>query len=128
MTDTDVGTVGTTGTTPDAVHFGDAGGRQDLDDWGPLAEATGDPMATTGLTLWAGEGADESGIWTCTPGPSRWELETNEFVHILAGRMTCTPDDGAPLKVRAGDTVVFPKGWKGTWDVHEPIRKLYVIF
>ena len=37
-------------------------------------------MTTSGLTLWTGEGDQEVGIWECTPGPSRWLLETNEFI------------------------------------------------
>lgn len=31
----------------------------ELDDWGPLPEATGEPMATEGKKLWTGEGIDE---------------------------------------------------------------------
>jgi hypothetical protein len=34
----------------------------DLEDWGPLEEATGEPMQTTGKTLWAG-GEQEVGVW-----------------------------------------------------------------
>ncbi len=99
----------------------------DLADWGPLAEATGGPMQTSGATLWA-DGDQEVGVWQCTPGPSRWTLETHEAVHILAGRMTVTPDGGEPQEIGPGDTAVFPRGWRGTWQIHETIRKLYVIF
>jgi len=99
----------------------------DLEDWGPLAEATGEPMQTTGLTLWA-DGDQEVGVWECTPGPSYWTLETNETVYILSGRMTVTPDGGQPQDVGPGDTAVFPRGWRGTWQIHETIRKLYVLF
>ncbi|HVA20493.1 MAG TPA: cupin domain-containing protein [Candidatus Micrarchaeia archaeon] len=105
-----------------------AGSEPVLEDWGPLAEATGAPMQTSGTTLWSDGSGSESGVWECSPGPSRWSLETNEFVHILAGRMTVTPDGGVPIEVGAGSTAVFPKGWTGTWDIHERIRKLYVIF
>ena len=28
----------------------------------------------------------------------------------------------------AGDMAVFPKGWSGTWDIHETVRKVYAIF
>jgi mannose-6-phosphate isomerase-like protein (cupin superfamily) len=80
-----------------------------LEDWGPLEEAIGEPMHTSGTTLWSGEGA-------------------HEFVHILSGRMTVTPDDGEPTEVGPGDTAVFPRGWAGTWQIHETIRKLYVLF
>jgi uncharacterized protein len=99
----------------------------ELEDWGPLAEATGEEMTTSGLTLWQ-DGDQEIGVWECTPGPSRWKLETHEFVQIVAGRMTVTPDGGDPIEVSAGNVAVFPLGWTGTWDIHETIRKVYVIF
>ncbi|MGO8877743.1 MAG: cupin domain-containing protein [Acidimicrobiales bacterium] len=101
----------------------------ELEDWGPLEEATGPEMTTAGFTLWKDEVTEaESGIWECTPGPSRWELETNEFVHVVFGRMTVTEDGASPVELGPGDTVVFPLGWNGTWDIHETLRKLYVIF
>ena len=25
-------------------------------------------------------------------------------------------------------TAVFPRGWQGRWQIHETIRKLYVLF
>jgi hypothetical protein len=109
--------------------FGDAASRTDLEDWGPLAEATGPEMSTSGATVWKDEASGaESGIWVCTPGPSYWSLETNEFVHVVAGSMTVTEDGGSPVSLTAGDTVVFPVGWKGTWEIHETLRKLYVIY
>ncbi|HLI43839.1 MAG TPA: cupin domain-containing protein [Acidimicrobiales bacterium] len=108
----------------------DAASTGDLEDWGPLEEATGPPMATSGLTMWADESGSECGIWECTPGPSHWVLETNELVHVLAGSMTVTPDDpGAePVRLGPGDSALFPLGWSGRWEIHERLRKLYVIF
>jgi uncharacterized protein len=99
----------------------------DLEDLGPLVEATGPEMTATGVTLWS-DGEHEIGIWQCTPGPSRWLLETNEFVHIVGGRMTVTIDGGDPVELSTGDTAVFPRGWSGTWDIADTVRKLYVIF
>jgi hypothetical protein len=110
-------------------RLSDAATRTDLEQWGPLEEATGPDMSTSGITLWKNEETEaEAGIWECTPGPSRWKLETNEFVHILAGSMTVTEDGGSPVNIEAGDTVMFPDGWNGTWHIHETVRKLYVIF
>ena len=111
-----------------ATPFLAAAASADLEDWGPLDEATGEPMQTSGTTLWTADSGQEVGVWACTPGPSRWKLETNEFVHILSGRMTVTPDEGDAVEVGAGDTAVFPAGWTGTWQIHDPIRKLYVLF
>ena len=112
---------------PGAPFLAAAALAGDLEDWGPLAEATGEPMQTSGITLWS-DGDQEVGVWECTPGPSRWTLETHEAVYILAGRMTVTPDGGAPQEVGTGDCAVFPRGWSGTWQIHETIRKLYVIY
>ncbi len=109
-----------------ALH--DAATRQDLEDWGALEEATGPEMQTAGLTLWKGGAGEETGIWQCTPGPSRWKLETNELVHVLAGAMTVRADGMDPVRVGPGDVLMFPKGWEGTWDIHETLRKVYAIF
>ncbi len=98
-----------------------------LEDWGALPEATGEPMQTSGTTLWS-DGEQEAGVWECTPGPSHWTLDSNEFVHVLSGRMTVTPDGGAATEMGPGDTAVFPRGWTGSWQIHEVIRKLYVLF
>jgi hypothetical protein len=35
-----------------------------------------------------------------------------------------TPDDGGPSTTfKAGDLVVFPNGYKGTWEVKKPLKK-----
>lgn len=108
----------------------DASSRDDLEDWGPLEEATGPEMSTSGVTAWSAEDGSETGIWECTAGPSHWVLETSEFVHVLSGSMTVTPDGerGEPVTLGPGDTALFPVGWSGTWEIHETLRKLYVIF
>src|SRR5207342_3068508 len=74
-----------TDTAPQTPFLADAA-TAELEDWGPLEEATGEPMQTSGRTLWQ-DGEQEIGVWECTPGPSYWKLETNEFVHIVSGRM-----------------------------------------
>jgi uncharacterized cupin superfamily protein len=100
----------------------------ELEDWGPLDEATGDkPMATWGVTIWK-DGDATAGIWECEAGPSHWVLETHEVIHLIAGRMTCTPDGGESTEVNAGDVAIFPKGWSGAWEIHELVRKVYAIF
>ena len=86
----------------------------ELEDWGPLEEATGAPMATHGLEMWV-DGGKSAGIWQCTPGPSYWVQDENEVIYLLSGRMTVTPDGAESEEVKAGDIAVFPTGWKGTW-------------
>jgi uncharacterized cupin superfamily protein len=108
-------------------HLPDASNVGDLEDWGLLEEATGEPMQTRGVTIWK-DGDASAGVWECTAGPSRWLLDTHEVIHLVAGRMTVTPDGGESTEINAGDVAIFPRGWSGTWDIHEPVRKVYAIF
>jgi uncharacterized protein len=109
-----------------------AAATAELEDWGLLEEATSadTPMQVHGLTMWTGpEGSgQETGIWQCTAGPSYWVQEENEFIYLLSGSLTVTPDGGKPATFGAGDSAMFPRGWRGTWDLHETVRKVYVLF
>ena len=122
-----------------------AAATAELEDWGLLEEATSEdtPMQVHGLTMWSSvadadadadsdsdsdEGGPEAGIWQCTAGPSYWVQEENEFVYILSGSLTVTPDGGKPATFGAGDCAMFPRGWRGTWDLHETVRKVYAVF
>ncbi len=109
-----------------------AAATAELEDWGPLEEATSEevPMQTHGLTIWTGpeDSGQSTGIWQCTAGPSYWVQEENEFIYILSGSLTVTPDGGKPATFGAGDSAMFPRGWRGTWDLHETVRKVYVLF
>jgi len=110
----------------DTPHVTDVA-TAELEDWGPLEEATGPEMTTRGVDLWV-DGPLSGGIWECTPGPSYWTQDEHEVIHLVAGRMTVTPDGGEPTELGAGDMAVFPKGWSGTWEIHETVRKVYAIF
>ncbi|GAA3622424.1 hypothetical protein GCM10022223_44190 [Kineosporia mesophila] len=70
-----------------------------------------------------------SGIWESDPGTSRWEFLTRgEIIHVIAGHMTVVEDGGEPAEITAGTTAYFPIGWVGTWTVHEPVRKVFVVY
>ena len=71
-------------TTTATPHLPDASNVGDLEDWGLLDEATGEPMQTRGVTIWE-DGDASAGVWECTAGPSRWLLETHEVIHLVAG-------------------------------------------
>ena len=107
-----------------------AAASAELEDWGPLEEATSadTPMFARGLTIWSGENGAQAGIWECTPGPSYWVQEETEVIHVLSGTLTVTPDGGSPTDLGPGDVAVFPRGWRGPWVIHETVRKVYVIF
>lgn len=55
-----------------------------------------------------------------------WEFVTTETAFILEGECEMTPADGGPSTTfKAGDLVVFPLGYKGTWEVKKPLKKHY---
>ncbi|MEX2649559.1 MAG: cupin domain-containing protein [Alphaproteobacteria bacterium] len=100
-----------------------------LKDWGPVAQPIGEPVSRTrGLLLdRAPSGIPESGVWECTPGTWRCEVERAEFCHFLAGRCTYTHDDGEVIEIGAGATAWFPAGWRGRCTVALTVRKVYAI-
>jgi uncharacterized cupin superfamily protein len=96
-----------------------------LESLGPVRVPLGEPIAELrGAALRA---APECGVWECTPGRWRRQVESAEFCHFLVGRCTFTPDGGAPLQIAAGDSVYFPARTSGVWDVVETVRKTYVL-
>ena len=109
-----------------------AAAAAELEDWGPLEEATSEeiPMSVRGLTIWSAgdDSGAEAGIWECTAGPSYWVQEETEVIYVLSGTLTVTPDGGSPTDIGPGDVAVFPRGWAGAWQLHETVRQVYVIF
>lgn len=70
----------------------------------------------------------ECGIWECTPGVWRRQVNQAEFCHIISGLCTFTPEGGEPFTMRAGDAVLFPANTIGVWNIQETVRKTYVLF
>jgi uncharacterized cupin superfamily protein len=73
------------------------------------------------------EGGFYAGTWECEPGKLQLELEVTEFCHLLQGHWILTSESGQVTEVRAGDSWVFPLGWKGTSEVVETVRKVYMM-
>lgn len=68
-----------------------------------------------------------AGVWESTPGKWRIVYDEWEYCSILSGVSIVTPDGGAPVSLRAGDSFVLQPGFKGTWEVVETTQKLFVI-
>lgn len=99
-----------------------------------LPEGKPKPTSKTGqvesvLELWAStDGLIETGYWECNPGTFTATRDGyDEVAQIISGRATVTGADGMIVELVAGSTIVTPAGWSGTWEVHETMRKLYVI-
>ncbi|MEV7009847.1 cupin domain-containing protein [Streptosporangium sp. NPDC051022] len=93
----------------------------------PTSVSLGQLEAT--LQVWEGKGGSVStGVWECTPGVfGAVRDDHHEICVLLSGSVTVTPDGGEPALLSAGDLLVMPQGWSGTWEVHETVRKVYVV-
>jgi len=68
-----------------------------------------------------------AGVWEATPGEWHVQYSEWEFCHILSGVSLLKSDDGTVQRLKAGDSFVIPRGYKGTWTVIETTLKHYVI-
>lgn len=85
----------------------------------------GSPSTST-RELWSETGPVEAGVWVMTPGAAR-DIEVEEVFVVLAGRATITIGDSDPRTITTGDIVSFHAGDRTIWQVHETLRKFYVI-
>lgn len=103
--------------------------NHELDQLGPVKVPLSWPAAALIGRKYIDEipGIDSMGIWECSPG--RWQrtIMQEEFAHFLTGSARFIPTDGEPIDVRAGDSIWFPKNSAGVWEIHENVRKVYVI-
>jgi uncharacterized protein len=68
-----------------------------------------------------------AGTWESEPGTLKLDLDVTEFCHLLEGHWILTSESGQVTEVKAGDSWVFPRGWKGTAVVVEKVRKVYLM-
>lgn len=69
-----------------------------------------------------------AGVWESSVGRWRVSYTENEFCHITRGRVRIEDARGGACEFGVGDSFVIPAGFSGTWQVLEPMSKLYVIF
>jgi len=91
-----------------------------------FGEPIGDLPTQTDSGFFA-EGNLVAGTWECGPGKLQLDLDITEFCHLLKGHWILTSESGQVTEIKAGDSWVFPRGWKGTSEVVETVRKVYLI-
>ncbi len=100
----------------------------ELTDWGPVEEPMDRLSQTSGVLLSKeDDGSAESGIWVCTPGTWCCVLTSDEMCHFLSGRCTYIHDNGEVIQITPDTAAFFPEGWSGQCQVHETVRKVYMI-
>ncbi len=88
----------------------------------------GDPRQGVANAYSDPSGQFHAGLWEAEPATWRVAYTEHEYCEILAGRIRMRHEDGDVREVGPGDRFVVPAGWRGTWEVLERARKVYVIF
>ena len=96
----------------------------DLEGWSVI---DGQPSMKTWIMRTSNDGSMISGVWTATPGTYHAVYAEYEFVHLIEGSITITPDGGLPTYVAAGDAFVVEAGFSGTWEITESVVKHFDI-
>ena len=92
----------------------------------PTAQvASGSPAS--GLVEFDVVGADV-GVWEHTVGVST-DVEADEVFVVISGRATITVrgSEEPPLRIGPGDVIELEAGAETIWDVHETVRKLWLL-
>lgn len=92
----------------------------------PDRRVTGNPLRTT-WNHYERDGVS-AGTWACEAGAWRiaFAMGTDEFFHVLSGRIRITDQEGVAREFGPGDACVIPGGFTGLFEVLEPVRKHYV--
>lgn len=96
----------------------------DLEGWKKI---DGNPTMKTWVQHTTADGKVLSGTWAATPGTYHATYSAYEFVHLIEGEITITPDGGAPVTVRPGDAFTISDDFKGTWKITKPVLKHFVV-
>lgn len=70
-----------------------------------------------------------AGVWSSEAGSWRIEFgdREDEFFFVTAGRCRITDEAGHVSEAGVGESLVIPAGFKGIFEVVEPMKKHYVI-
>jgi uncharacterized protein len=113
---------------PQIVSFTSAKAEATVSRPAPDRLLSGDPEHTARNFFSDSTGQFFAGTWESTPGRWRVRYTENEFCHITQGAVRIESSSGDAWTFRAGDSFVIPAGFSGTWNVSQPLKKLYVIF
>ena len=63
-------------------------------------------------------------VYEAAPAKFQIVAPYDEFIHILEGELILVAEDGESFEYAAGDWVMLPKGWTGTWENRGNYREL----
>ncbi|MBV8665745.1 MAG: DUF861 domain-containing protein [Burkholderiaceae bacterium] len=89
----------------------------------------GNPLRTTWNHFTSASDEISAGVWACEVGSWRIAFADNkdEFFCVIEGRCRVIDEAGHAAEAGPGQALVIPAGFKGVFEVLEPVKKHYVI-
>lgn len=114
---------------PDVIAFAEQSTASEIDYPRPERLIKGNPKRTTWLHYENPTGEVFAGVWSCEVGAWRIEMgeREDEYFFVTAGACVLTGDNGRAVACKAGESLVIPAGFKGTFEVTEPLTKHFMI-
>lgn len=113
--------------SPKLLHFADPLPPPTFDQPAP-ERCLGAPPQRTTWELYDNQGVS-MGVWACQPGA--WKIsfhaDRHEFFQVLEGRLRIADETGAAREYGPGDAAIIPAGFRGVFEVLEPVKKRYVM-
>jgi uncharacterized cupin superfamily protein len=112
----------------DIVDFSQANTK--AEHYRPIQEKIlkGDPEQTLYNHYNSPCGQMNAGVWEGAVGQWLVNYTEHEYCEIVQGVSVLRDREGNAKTLRVGDRFVIPAGFKGTWEVLEHCRKIYVAF
>lgn len=66
-------------------------------------------------------------VYEAVPAKFQIVAPYDEFIHILEGELELVSEAGSTSQYAAGDWLLLPKGWKGTWENRGNYRELIAV-
>jgi len=86
------------------------------------------PTETGHLFFTNATGNLTAGVWEATAYKEEIDgYPVDELMIVLEGSVTVTDAEGISETFSAGDAFIMPKGFRGTWENTETMRKYYMI-
>jgi uncharacterized cupin superfamily protein len=107
------------------IDFGRADGAPVLSAPEPERVLDGEPRWRS--WIYFSEAEMSSGLWESSPG--RWTIAYDkwEFLHVLEGAGLVRGEDGTVIELKPGASAIIRPGFRGTWEVHETMRKQFFV-
>ena len=114
---------------PSAIAFHRQTTEPEIDYPNPDRRIDGNPARTTFNHFTNSTGEVFAGEWTSEVGSWRIEFGAteDEFFFVTQGRVRIIGDSGQTTELAAGQSIVIPAGFRGIFEVVEPVKKHYMI-